>query len=161
MVANLHATLAVDYTPSVRGGPIFCDVVISTDPIDYIYVAGDADYFVAIDQKGFDRACECVSEKTVSFIDANTIDSQAEKLITRGTMYRVPITKTANEKKVTGAVNILSFGVLSEHMRKTGKPNLTEEQYVQVFQKMRNTENNIRTFKLGKDLYHEVINGIT
>ncbi|MFW9855121.1 MAG: 2-oxoacid:acceptor oxidoreductase family protein [Candidatus Thorarchaeota archaeon] len=159
MTANLHATLAVDYTPSVRGGPIFCDVVISTDPIDYIYVAGDADYFFAIDQKGFDRACECITDRTISFIDANTIDSQAEELVTKGTMYRVPITKRADEENVTGAVNILSLGFLSEYLSKTGKPNLTDKQYIEVFQKMRNSENNIRTFKLGKDLYQEIFNG--
>ncbi|MHA2226286.1 MAG: 2-oxoacid:acceptor oxidoreductase family protein [Candidatus Hodarchaeales archaeon] len=156
MVANYHATLSVDYTPSVRGGPIFCDVVISSDPIAYPYCDKDADFFFAIDQKGFERATECVSDKTVSFVDANSIDSTAEEIIKEGTMHRVPITKRADEQKVTGAVNILSLGFLSEHLQKTEKPDFKEDQYIQVFNDMRNSENNIRTFQIGKDLYHEI-----
>ncbi|MBY9015251.1 MAG: 2-oxoacid:acceptor oxidoreductase family protein, partial [Candidatus Lokiarchaeota archaeon] len=33
--ANYYATLTVNYTPSVRGGPIFCDVILSSAPISY------------------------------------------------------------------------------------------------------------------------------
>lgn len=156
MEANLHATLSVDYTPSVRGGPIFCDVVISSDPISYPYCDGDADYFFALDQKGFERACECISEKTTSFIDANSIDSIAEEIIQKGNMHRVPITKHADENKVTGALNILSLGFLFEHLRKAQEPDLKEDQYLHVFNNMRNSENNIRTFQLGKKLYQEI-----
>ena len=159
MTANLHATLSVDYTPSVRGGPIFCDVVISSEPIAYPYCDADADYFVAIDQKGFERAAECIGANTHSYVDADSVDDTAEKIITKGTFNRVPITRIADEKKVTGSVNILSLGFLSEHLRKTAKPDLKEEQYIQVFQNMRSAENNIRTFQLGKDLYKEVIEG--
>lgn len=156
MVAKYHATLSVDYTPSVRGGPIFCDVVLSTEPIAYPYCDADADFFVAIDQKGFERATECVSEKTICFIDANTIDATAEEIIKKGTIHRVPITKRADERKMTGSLNILSLGFLSEHLKKTNKPDLKEDQYIQVFNNMRNSENNIRTFQIGKDLYHEI-----
>ncbi|UCE13263.1 MAG: 2-oxoacid:acceptor oxidoreductase family protein [Candidatus Heimdallarchaeota archaeon] len=156
MVAKYHATLSVDYTPSVRGGPIFCDVVLSTKPISYPYCDEDADFFVAIDQKGFERATECVSENTVSFIDANSIDSSAEEIIKKGMIHRVPITKRADENKLTGSVNILSLGFLSEHLKKTGTPDLKEDQYIQVFNNMRNSEANIRTFHIGRDLYHEI-----
>ena len=161
MKADLHATLTVDYTPSVRGGPIFCDVVISSEPIAYPYCDSDADYFVAIDQKGFERAAECIGDNTQSYIDSGSIDEVAEKIITKGTIKRVPITKRADEKKVTGAVNILSLGFLSEHLQKTAKPDLKEEQYIQVFESMCNTENNIMTFQFGKDLYREVAEGTT
>ena len=157
MEADLHATLSVDYTPSVRGGPIFCDVVISSNPIAYPYCDADADYFVAIDQKGFERASECIGENTTSYVDSNSIDAIAEQVITKGTLHRVPITIRADEHKVTGSVNVLSLGFLSEHLKKTAKPNLEEEQYLKVFNKMRNSEGNIKTFQLGKDLYHEVI----
>jgi 2-oxoglutarate ferredoxin oxidoreductase subunit gamma len=158
MEADFYATLSVDYTPSVRGGPIFCDVVISDNPIAYPYCDEDADYFVAIDQKGFERAAECISNNTTSYIDAHSIDDNAENVVTKGTMHRVPITKRADEKKVTGAVNILSLGFLSEQLLKTAEPDLKEDQYITVFNKMRNSENNIRTFQYGKDLFHEVIN---
>jgi Pyruvate/2-oxoacid:ferredoxin oxidoreductase gamma subunit len=154
MVAKYHATLSVDYTPSVRGGPIFCDVVLSTDPISYPYCDGDADYFVAIDQKGFERATECASDTTACFIDADSIDDSAEKLI-KAPIHRVPITRRADETKMTGSVNILSLGFLSEHLKKE-EIELTEEQYLQVFNSMRNSENNIKTFQIGKNLYHEV-----
>ena len=158
MAANLNATLTVDYTPSVRGGPIFSDVVISSDPIAYPYCDADADYFIALDQKGFERAAECISENTTSYIDTDSIDDTAEKIITKGKIHRVPITRRADEKKVTGAVNVLSLGFLSEHLKISEKPKLTEEQYIQVFNSMRNPENNIKTFKFGKDLYQEVVN---
>ena len=155
MVAKYHATLSVDYTPSVRGGPIFCDVVLSTDPISYPYCDGDADIFVAIDQKGFERATECVSDTTACFIDSDSIDETAEKIIKKS-IHRVPITRRADENKMTGSVNILSLGFLSEHLKKKKAIDLTEDQYIQVFNNMRNSENNIRTFHIGKDLYHEV-----
>lgn len=155
MTANLHATLTVDYTPSVRGGPIFSDVVISDEPIAYPYCDQDADYFVAIDQKGFERAAECIGEMTQSYIDSGSIDDTAEKIITKGSIKRVPITRRADENQVTGSVNVLSLGFLAEHLQKTGKPDLKEEQYIQVFEKMRNSEANIRTFQIGRDLYKE------
>ncbi len=157
MAANLNATLTVDYTPSVRGGPIFSDVVISSDPIAYPYCEADADYFIALDSKGFERAAECICENTTSYIDADSIDETAEKIITKGKMHRVPITRRADEQKVTGAVNVLSLGFLSEHLKTTEKPNFTEDQYIQVFNSMRNPENNIKTFQFGKDLYSETI----
>ncbi len=157
MTANLHATLSVDYTPSVRGGPIFCDVVISTDPIAYPYCDADANYFVAIDQKGFERAAECISDSTISYIDSDSVDAKGEEVVNKGTVFRIPITRRADEQKLTGSVNILSLGFLSEQLKKDNKPNLTEDQYLQVFNSMRNSENNIKTFQIGKDLYHEVI----
>ena len=154
MVAKYHATLSVDYTPSVRGGPIFCDVVLSTEPISYPYCDGDADYFVAIDQKGFERATECASDTTACFIDSDSIDDTAEKII-KAPVHRVPITRRADETKMTGSVNILSLGFLSEHL-KNEEIKLTEDQYLQVFNNMRNSENNIKTFQIGKALYHEI-----
>ena len=157
MTADLFATLSVDYTPSVRGGPIFCDVVISSEPIAYPYCDADADYFVALDQKGFERAVECISDKTRSYVDTDSIDDIAEKIITKGIFNRVPLIKHAHEKNVTGALNILSLGFLSEQLKKAETPNFTEDNYTQVFNNMKNSENNIRTFQLGKDLYNEII----
>lgn len=154
MVADLHATLSVDYTPSVRGGPIFCDVIISDEPIDYPYCDADADYFLALDQKGFERACECISNKTISFIDTDSIDSVAEEII-KSTLHRVPINKRADKHNVTGSLNILSLGFLSQHLQKAGEPNLKADQYIQVFNSMRNSETNIKTFHIGKELYQE------
>jgi len=159
MTADLFATLSVDYTPSVRGGPIFCDVVISSEPISYPYCDSDADYFVALDQKGFERAVECISDKTRSYIDTNSIDDIAEKIITKGVINRVPLIKHAHEKNVTGALNILSLGFLSEELKKAENPRFSEDNYTQVFHNMKNSENNIRTFQLGKDLYNEIISG--
>ena len=143
MVANLNATLTVDYTRS--------------DPIAYPYCEGDADYFIALDQKGFERAAECISENTASYIDSDSIDDTAERTITKGKMHRVPITRRADDLKVTGAVNVLSLGFLSEHLKKSARPELSEEQYIQVFNGMRNPENNIKTFQRGKDLYQEIV----
>jgi hypothetical protein len=76
-------------------------------------------------------------------------------------MHRIPITRRADEHKVTGAVNVLSLGFLSEHLKITEKPKFTEDQYIQVFNSMRNPENNIRTFQFGKDLYIEAVSSFS
>ena len=65
--------------------------------------------------------------------------------------------KAADETKMIGSVNILSLGFLSEHLKKE-EIELIEDQYIQVFNNMRNSENNIKTFQIGKNLYHEVFN---
>ncbi|MHA1486013.1 MAG: 2-oxoacid:acceptor oxidoreductase family protein [Promethearchaeota archaeon] len=157
MAAKYYATLTVDYTPSVRGGPIYCDVVLSSDPISYPFCDKDADIFIAIDQKGFTRASECIWEKTMSFIDVNTVDN-AEEIIQKGTLYRVPITKRADEKKVTKATNMLSLGFISQYISYSEKIDIKEEHYRQVLNNMpeRLKALNNRSFQLGKDLYHEI-----
>jgi len=156
MAANYYATLTVDYTPSVRGGPIFCDVVLSSDPISYPFCDKDADIFIAIDQKGFTRASECTWEKTMSFIDVNTIDN-AEDIIQKGILHRIPITKRADENKVTSATNILSLGFISQYLNDKAKIDIKEEHYSQVFNSMpeRVRDINNRSFQLGKNLYQE------
>ena len=156
MVANYHATLAVDYTPSVRGGPIFCDVILSSDPIAYPFCDKDADIFVAIDQKGIERAVECIYDHTVSFIDANTV-SNSESIIKEGKIYHVPITKRADENNLAKAANILAMGFLSKFLKANNKIDLKDEQYLQVLKDMpeRFRENNLRSFELGKALYEE------
>jgi 2-oxoglutarate ferredoxin oxidoreductase subunit gamma len=99
MLGKYFATLSVDYTPSVRGGPIFCDVVLSSNPISYPFCDKDADVFIAIDQKGFDRASECIWENTISFVDTNTVENP-EEVIKVGTLYRIPISRRADENNV-------------------------------------------------------------
>ena len=157
MAANYNATLTVDYTPSVRGGPIFCDVILSSEPISYPYCDKDADIFIAIDQKGFDRASECIWEKTMSFIDANTVDN-AEEIIQKGIIHRIPITKRADENKVTRATNILSLGFISQYLIDNQKIDIKEKHYNQVLNSLpeRLREVNNRSFQLGKDLYKEI-----
>jgi 2-oxoglutarate ferredoxin oxidoreductase subunit gamma len=157
MVGNYFATLTVDYTPSVRGGPIFCDIVLSSNPISYPFCDKDADVFIAIDQKGFVRASECIWENTVSFVDTNTVDN-AEEIIKVGTLHRVPITRRADENNITRATNILSLGFISQYFQDSGKIELKEEQYYQVLNSMpeRVRDVNLRSFKLGKILYQEI-----
>jgi len=157
MGANYYATLSVDYTPSVRGGPIFCDVILSSDPISYPFCDKDADIFVAIDQKGIERAVECIYDKTVSFIDANTV-SNSEKIVKEGIFYRIPITKSADEHNFAKTANIVTLGFLSEYLKENGKIDLREEHYLQVLNNMpeRFRETNIKSYQLGKTLYEEL-----
>ncbi len=157
MAENYYATLTVDYTPSVRGGPIFCDVVLSSNPISYPFCDKDANVFIAIDQKGFTRASECIWEETVSFIDANTVNN-AEEIVKKGVLHRVPISKRADENELTKSTNILSLGLLSQYLRDEGKIDLKEESYTQVFSSKseRLRDVNTRSFQLGKDLYQEL-----
>ncbi|MHA1884867.1 MAG: 2-oxoacid:acceptor oxidoreductase family protein [Promethearchaeota archaeon] len=157
MAADYYATLTVDYTPSVRGGPIFCDVVLSSNPISYPFCDKDADLFIAIDQKGFLRASECIWEKTLSFIDVNTVEN-AEEIIKEGTIHRVPITRRADENNVSRATNILSLGFVSQYLSESGKIKIKSEHYSQVFDSMpeRLREVNNRSFQLGKELYQEL-----
>lgn len=159
MGANYYATLTVDYTPSVRGGPIFCDVILDSAPISYPFCDKDADIFIAIDQKGFERASECINEKTLSFIDEHTI-ANPEEFIKKGKIYRVPITRRADEKKMPQSANILCLGFLSQYLKESGKINLKEEDYAQVLNSMpkRFRAINIQSYQLGQALYQEFIN---
>ncbi|MFX1376887.1 MAG: 2-oxoacid:acceptor oxidoreductase family protein [Promethearchaeota archaeon] len=159
MAAKYYATLTVDYTPSVRGGPIFCDVILSSDPISYPFCDKDADIFIAIDQKGFERASECICDKTLSFIDEHTI-ANAEEIIQKGKIHRVPITKRADDNKMSKNANILCLGFLSQYLNDSGKIGLKEEFYDQVLNNLpkqfRNA--NIQCYQLGQALYLELKN---
>lgn len=157
MAGNYFATLTVDYTPSVRGGPIFCDVVLSSNPISYPFCDKDADVFIAIDQKGFVRASECICGNTVSFIDTHTVDN-AEEIIKEGILYRVPITRRADENNLTRSTNIVSLGFISQFFSESGKIDLKEEYYIQVLNSMpeRFRDVNLRSFQLGRSLYKEI-----
>ncbi|NVM44703.1 MAG: 2-oxoacid:acceptor oxidoreductase family protein [Candidatus Lokiarchaeota archaeon] len=159
MVGNYYATLTVDYTPSVRGGPIFCDVILSSTPISYPFCDKDADIFIAIDQKGFKRASECIYEKTRSFIDEHTINN-AEEIIQKGKFHLVPITRRADEKKIPQSANILCLGFLSQYLKESRKIDLKEDYYNQVLSSMpkRFREVNIQSYQLGQALYQELKN---
>lgn len=159
MAAEYYATLTVDYTPSVRGGPIFCDVILSSAPISYPFCDKDADIFVAIDQKGFERASECIYEKTFSFIDEHTIVN-AEEILQKGKFYRVPITRRADENKIPKSANILCLGFLSQYLKESDKIVLKEEFYNQVLNSMpkRIRDINIQSYQLGQALYLELKN---
>jgi 2-oxoglutarate ferredoxin oxidoreductase subunit gamma len=161
MKANYHTTVSVDYTPSVRGGPIFCDVVISSEPISYPFCDRDADVLLLLDQEGARRASESVCQKTACFVDTHTV-KDPEKYITRGLLFRYPFSKQADENKIPGAVNILTLGWLSQYIRQkaTGGqlPALEDDHYRQVIGGMpsRFREVNSQAFELGKRLFDEV-----
>jgi len=159
MVADYYATLTVDYTPSVRGGPIFCDVILSSAPISYPFCDKDADIFIAIDQKGFERAAECIYEKTSSFIDEHAI-ANAEEVIQKGKIHRVPIIRRADENKIPKSANILCLGFLSQYLKESGKIDLKENYYDQVLNNMpkRFRDINIQSYHFGQALYQEIIN---
>ena len=158
MTANYYATLTVDYTPSVRGGPIFSDVILSSTPISYPFCDKDADVFIAIDQQGFERAAECIYENTECFIDEHTV-TNAEEMIKEGKIHRLPITRRADENKMPKSANILCLGLLSQYLKGKGKINLKEENYNQVLNKMpeRFRAINIQGYQLGQVLYQELL----
>ena len=157
MAANYYSTLTVDYTPSVRGGPIYCDVIISSAPISYPFCDKDADVFIAIDQNGFERASECLYEKTASFIDENTI-TNPEEVIHEGKIHRVPITRQADANKVPKSANIICLGLLSQYLKENGNFELKEEFFDHVLNNMpdRFRATNIKSFHLGQSLYKEL-----
>ena len=160
MKANYHTTVSVDYTPSVRGGPIFCDVVISSDPISYPFCDCDADVLLMLDQEGAHRAGESACPRTACFVDTHTV-KDPEKYINRGRLYRYPFSMRADENNIPGAVNILSLGLLSNylHQKTIGDelPALEDDHYQQVIESMPRQfrEVNLQAFELGKILYNE------
>jgi Pyruvate/2-oxoacid:ferredoxin oxidoreductase gamma subunit len=160
MKANYHTTVSVDYTPSVRGGPIFCDVVISSAPILYPFCDRDADVLVMLDQEGAARACESVCQRTACFVDIHTV-KDPEKFIIRGMLFRCPFSKRADENKIPDAVNILALGWVSQYIRRQADggrlPVLKDGDYRQVIESMppRFREVNARAFELGKMLFDE------
>jgi Pyruvate/2-oxoacid:ferredoxin oxidoreductase gamma subunit len=160
MKADYPTTVSVDYTPSVRGGPIFCDVVISSAPISYPFCDQDADVLLMLDQQGARRASESVCQKTACFVDADTV-TDPEKYIPRGLLFRCPFSRRADENKIPGAVNILTLGWLSRYIRQNAAggrlPALKDDHYRQVIENMpqRFREVNSRAFELGKMLFDE------
>ncbi len=158
MAAKYYATLTVDYTPSVRGGPIFCDVILDSVPISYPFCDKDADFFLAIDQNGLERAAECIYEKTLCFIDEHTI-ANADEVIKNAKIQRVPITKRADENNLPKSANILSLGFISQPLKQNGKIDLKEEHYEIVLNNMPKSFRtiNIRAYQLGQALYHELM----
>ncbi|MFX1340286.1 MAG: hypothetical protein ACFFDK_16875, partial [Promethearchaeota archaeon] len=99
---------------------------------------------------------ECIYEQTVSFIDANTV-SNSENIIKEGKIYRVSITKKADENNLAQAANIVTLGFLSEYLKQNSIIELKEEHYLQVLNNMpeRVKEPNLRSFELGKTLHEE------
>ncbi len=162
MAANYHASVATDYTPSVRGGPIFSDAVISDEAISYPHCDKDATFFVALDRKGFERAKECTCKTTVSFIDANTVGEELAKTITEGKVYVVPFTENADKWNLSKSANVVALGFLAElflnNPLKQKLPSLKEEHFLQVFEGMapKMKELNLQAFQLGRDIYYEV-----
>jgi Pyruvate/2-oxoacid:ferredoxin oxidoreductase gamma subunit len=160
MKANYHTTVSVDYTPSVRGGPIFCDVVISSAPILYPFCDRDADVLVMLDQEGAARACESVCPRTACFVDSHTV-KDPEKFIISELIFRRPFSKWADENKIPDVVNILTLGWLSRYIRRIadggGLPALEDGDYRQVIESMppRFREVNAQAFGLGKMLFDE------
>jgi 2-oxoglutarate ferredoxin oxidoreductase subunit gamma len=158
--AHYHTTVSVDYTPSVRGGPIFCDVVISSEPISYPFCDCDADVLLMLDQEGARRAGESVCRKTACFVDTHTV-KDPEKYVIQGLLFRCPFSKRADENKIPGAVNILTLGWLSQYIRHKAAggefPALADDHYRQVIDSMpqRFREVNSRAFELGKMLFAE------
>lgn len=161
MCAQYHTSVSVDYTPSVRGGPIFCDVVISSDPISYPFCDRDADVLLMLDQTAAQRISESVCHKTVCFVDAHTV-TDPEEFLTKGLIFRCPFSKRADEHNIPAAVNILSLGWLSKYIRQRAAsgelPALEDDHYRQVIESMpeRFREINSRAFRLGKMLFNEV-----
>ena len=160
MKAHYHTTVSVDYTPSVRGGPIFCDVVISTTPILYPFCDRDADVLLMLDQEGAARAFESVCQRTACFVDSHTV-KDPEKFIIPELIFRRPFSKWADENKIPGAVNILALGCLSQYIRleadRGGLPALEDDHYRELIERMppRFREVNFQAFELGKMLFDE------
>ncbi len=162
MAANYYASVATDYTPSVRGGPIFSDTVISDEPVAYPHCDEDAVFFIALDRKGFERAKECACETTVSLVDSHTIGEELAKTISKGKVYVVPFTETADKWKLNKSANVLSLGFLAEMFMNNPLnqklPDLKEEHFLQIFEGMtpKLRELNLHAFQLGRDLYHDI-----
>jgi len=160
MSAQYHTSVSVDYTPSVRGGPIFCDVVISSEPISYPFCDRDADVLLMLDQTDAQRISESVCHNTVCFVDAHTV-TDPEEFLTKGLLFRCPFSKRADEHNIAAAVNILSLGWLSKYIRQKAAsgelPALEDDHYRQVIESMpkRFREINSRAFQLGKLLFNE------
>ena len=158
MKAQYHTTVTVDYTPSVRGGPIFCDVVISSEPISYPFCDRDADVLLMLDQEGAQRASEGICDTTACFVDDHTV-TDPEKFITRGLLFRCPFSKRADEHGIAGAVNILSLGWLSKYIRQRAAgdelPVIEDNHYLTLIESMPEhfRKTNTKAFQLGKVLY--------
>ena len=95
------------YGPEARGGASTSEVVISDGEIDYPRVV-EADLLLAMTQEACDRYCHELKKNGVLIVDSILVDR-----VPTGRVYRVPITKIAEEstgRRVTA--NVVALGLI-------------------------------------------------
>lgn len=111
---NKNATQSQSYGPEARGGASRSEVIISNEDIDYPK-AVNIDLLLAMTQEACDKYSGDLKPDGVLLVDERYV-SQVPDGIRH--VYRVPITRTAEEKigKVITA-NIVALGVLVERSK--------------------------------------------
>ncbi len=116
-LAAIHQGLLATYVPSYgaerRGGPSFCSVVISPEPI-YSPAFAHPDVLLSLDQRGFNQYAARV--KPQGLILANS-DLVTDTAAARAERVLIPATRLAEEICGAGAMNLVMLGAFLARTR--------------------------------------------
>ena len=117
---NYNIAQTQSYGPEARGGACKAEVVVSDEEIDYMKV-DQADVFIALNQVGYDKYIDEVSEKGLVLINSTLVESDNPD------HYRIPATDIAEEMGKPFVVNIFTLGALTRLLPKVHAPAIEEE----------------------------------
>ena len=117
---NYNIAQTQSYGPEARGGACKAEVVVSDEEIDYMKV-DQADVFIALNQVGYDKYIDEVSEKGLVLINSTLVESDNPD------HYRIPATDIAEEMGKPFVVNIVTLGALTRLLPKVHAPAIEEE----------------------------------
>ena len=99
--AKHWAVQTQSYGPESRGGAARCEVIISSEPIDYPRVSR-ADVLVALSQTAYDKFGDDISPEAVVIVDRDLVKAEG--------VLAVPFTKTAEKVGHQVVSNIVMLG---------------------------------------------------
>ena len=117
---NYNIAQTQSYGPEARGGACKAEVVVSDEEIDYMKV-DTADVFVALNQVGFNKYIDEVSEEGLVVINSTLVESDNPD------HYPIPATEIAENMGKPFVVNIVMLGALTRLLPKVHAPAIEEE----------------------------------
>ena len=117
---NYNIAQTQSYGPEARGGACKAEVVVSDEEIDYMKV-DKADVFIALNQVGYNKYIDEVSEDGLVVINSTLVESDDPN------HYRIPATEIAEDMGKPFVVNIVILGALTRLLPKVHAPAIEEE----------------------------------
>ena len=117
---NYNIAQTQSYGPEARGGAYRAEVVVSDEEIDYMKV-DTADVFIALNQVGYDKYIDEVSDDGLVLINSTLVESDDPD------HYQIPATEIAEEMGKPFVVNIVTPGALTRLLPKVHAPAIEDE----------------------------------
>lgn len=106
---NVYATMTQSYGPEARGGASSAQLVISSSPVLYPYVARP-DVLVVMSQEAYSRFAPELKEKGVLLVEEDLV--RVTDLPHKARVYSIPATRFAEELGKKMVLNVVMVGFL-------------------------------------------------